>query len=86
MFTLVHVPQYLPNWGVIAAVGLLSVVLTIVRAVTGRLLPCVVIHLIFNGVQSIIIVANPSAPTPPVAPQQVTSLIQPLIQFFHFFS
>lgn len=59
LFTLVHVPQYWPNFGVIAAVGLLSLALTLVRAYTGRLLPCFVIHLIFNGIQALLIVLEP---------------------------
>ena len=84
LFTVVHVPQYWPNYGVIAAVGLLSVALTIVRAVSGRLLPCVIIHLIFNGIQSALIVAGSSRPKPPITPEQITSLIQPLIVAFHF--
>jgi membrane protease YdiL (CAAX protease family) len=45
--------------GAILSIALLSVVLTVVRARTGRLLPCFVIHLVFNGVQSAIIVAEP---------------------------
>lgn len=53
LFTLIHVPQYWPNLGVLAAVGFLSVVLTVIRAKTGRLLPCVVIHFVFNGIQSV---------------------------------
>lgn len=84
LFTFVHVPQYLPNYGVIAAVGLLSIVLTVVRAVSNRLLPCVVIHLVFNGIQSALIVAGFSGTKPEVTPQQVTSIIQPLVHFFHF--
>jgi uncharacterized protein len=83
LFTLVHVPQYWPNRGVIAAVALLSIALTVVRAVSGRLLPCFVIHLVFNGIQSILIVAGHAGPKPEVAPQQVTSLILPLIRAFH---
>lgn len=51
LFTLVHVAQYYNNLGVIVAVGLLGFALTYVRARTGRLLPCVVIHLVFNGIQ-----------------------------------
>jgi membrane protease YdiL (CAAX protease family) len=56
LFTLVHVPQYWPNYGVLLAVGLLSVVLTILRAYTGRLMPCVIIHLVFNGIQALLLV------------------------------
>lgn len=59
LFTIIHVPQYWPNAAVIAAVGLLSIVLTVVRAYSGRLLPCIVIHLVFNGVQALILIIEP---------------------------
>ena len=59
LFTLVHVPQYLPNLGVLSAIGVLSVFLTVIRAYTGRLLPCFIIHLVFNGLQSAAIVSEP---------------------------
>lgn len=59
LFALIHVPQYWPSYGVIATILLLSFTLTMLRARTGRLLPCFVVHLIFNGVQSVIIVAEP---------------------------
>ncbi len=59
MFALPHVPQYWPNLGVISSITLLSVVLTVVRARTGRLLPCLVIHFVFNGIQSFLIVVDP---------------------------
>lgn len=59
LFTAVHVPQYWPNFGVIAAVGVLSIALTLVRALTGRLLPCFVIHVVFNGIQAVLIVLEP---------------------------
>lgn len=80
LFTAVHLPQYWPNFGVIAAVGLLSVALTVIRAVSGRLLPCVVIHLVFNGIQSVLIVAGFSGPKPEITPEHVTTLIQPFLQ------
>ena len=59
LFAVPHVPQYWPNIGVISSITLLSIVLTVVRARTGRLLPCFVIHLVFNGIQSVIIVLEP---------------------------
>jgi uncharacterized protein len=62
LFTIIHIPQYWPNFGVIAAIGLLSLALTIVRAYTGRLLPCIVIHLVFNGITSIILLIEPYLP------------------------
>ncbi len=52
LFASVHILQYSNNLGVIAAVGLLSLALTVIRAFTGKLLPCFVIHMIFNGIQS----------------------------------
>ena len=59
MFAGLHVVQYWPNLGAISSITLLSAVLTLTRARTGRLLPCFVIHLVFNGVQSIIIIIEP---------------------------
>jgi len=59
MFAGLHVVQYWPNVGAISSITLLSVVLTLTRARTGRLLPCFVVHLVFNGVQSIIIIVEP---------------------------
>ena len=59
IFAAIHVPQYWPNFGVIATILLLSFVLTAIRARTGKLLPCFLVHLFFNGIQSFIIVLNP---------------------------
>jgi membrane protease YdiL (CAAX protease family) len=80
LFTVIHVPQYWPNVGVIAAVALLSIVLTVVRAYSRRLLPCVVIHLIFNGIQAAILLAQPQVRKviPPVEP--TASIVLPLIR------
>jgi uncharacterized protein len=62
LFTIVHGPEYWPNLGILATILLLSFVLTLVRARTNRLLPCYVIHLIFNGIQSVVIVLGPYIP------------------------
>jgi membrane protease YdiL (CAAX protease family) len=59
MFAGLHVWQYRQNIGVILSITMLSLVLTTIRARTGRLLPCFVIHLVFNGVSSLIIVFEP---------------------------
>ena len=59
MFGGVHVVQYRKSLGVIVVIMMLSVALTLVRAITGRLLPCFLMHLVFNGVQSIYIVMEP---------------------------
>lgn len=62
LFTLVHVPQYWPDFGRISVLGLLSLSLTLVRAYSGRLLPCFIIHAVFNGIQSVLIVVEPYLP------------------------
>jgi len=59
IFAAIHVPQYWPNFGVIGTILLLSFVLTAIRARTGKLLPCFLVHLFFNGIQSFLIVLNP---------------------------
>ena len=84
LFTLIHVPQYWPNLGVIAAVGLLSIVLTIVRAQTGRLLPCVVIHLVFNLIQALLLIVEPYAQRmlPTNQPAPTMDVLLPLAHLF----
>jgi membrane protease YdiL (CAAX protease family) len=59
IFAAIHVPQYRPCYGVMATILLLSFVLTVIRARTGRLLPCVLIHFVFNGVQCALLVLSP---------------------------
>lgn len=59
LFALIHVPQYKENLGVVFIICLLSAFLTFIRAYTGKLLPCFVVHLIFNGIQSSGIVLDP---------------------------
>jgi membrane protease YdiL (CAAX protease family) len=59
IFAGLHVVEYWPNVGAISSITLLSVVLTLIRARTGRLLPCFVVHLVFNGIQSLIILLEP---------------------------
>lgn len=75
LFTLVHVLQYSNNLGVITAISLLSLVLTIVRARTGRLLPCFVIHLVFNGLQSLLIIFEPYMRQPSTATDSQAALL-----------
>lgn len=59
LFAGVHVFQYINNVAVITVITLLSFTLTTVRAYSGKLLPSFVIHLVFNGVQSVIIALAP---------------------------
>jgi CAAX protease family protein len=59
MFAGLHVVQYWPNVGAISSITLLSLALTLIRARTGKLLPCFIVHLVFNGIQSVIIILEP---------------------------
>lgn len=83
MFAGLHVLQYRQNVGVIAAITVLSLVLTTVRARTGRLLPCYVIHLVFNGIQSLLIVFDPYLRTlyHQWRPEAEVSLLRFLVNF-----
>jgi hypothetical protein len=76
LFTLVHVPQYYPSFSTIFLLLTLSLILTIVRARTGRLLPCVVLHFVFNAIQSALLVAEPYLPKPPADPAAVAALMR----------
>ncbi len=83
LFTAIHVPQYRQNIGVIFAIAFLSIVLTIVRAFSGRLLPCVIIHMAFNAVQAALLLVEPYlrhmiTTTDPAVP--TGSMILPLIR------
>jgi uncharacterized protein len=83
LFAGVHVYQYRSNIGVILVITLLSLTLTIVRAYSGRLLPSYLIHFVFNGIQSVLLVVSPFFEKPEQAlPQPAPGLIASLLRFF----
>lgn len=59
LFAGVHVFQYYNNLAVITVITLLSITLTMARAFTGKVLPSFIIHLVFNGIQSLLLVLSP---------------------------
>lgn len=59
LFALVHVPQYLPSYSTIFLLTLLSLMLTFIRVRSGNLLPCIIMHTIFNGIQSLGLILEP---------------------------
>lgn len=61
LFWSVHLAQYWNSAAVLVSVFVLSLALTLVRAATGSLLPCVVTHFLFNGIQAIGIIMAPEA-------------------------
>lgn len=59
IFAVVHVPQYWGSAAAITAILTLSLVLTGLRSWTGQLLPCVVVHMIYNGIQAVALLVAP---------------------------
>lgn len=63
LFTAVHIPQYslgaVPDYATVTTILLLSLALTLMRVWTNNLLPCVIFHTMVNGVQSVLLVAEP---------------------------
>ena len=59
LFAGVHVFQYWNNIGVITVITLLSFTLTFARAYSGSILPPFIIHLVFNGIQALVLALTP---------------------------
>ncbi|MEO8648868.1 MAG: CPBP family intramembrane glutamic endopeptidase, partial [Acidobacteriota bacterium] len=62
LFAAVHVPQYYPSFSTIFLLVLLSLTLTMVRVISNNLLPCVILHMLFNGIQSVLLILEPYLP------------------------
>jgi membrane protease YdiL (CAAX protease family) len=78
-FAGVHFLQYWGSPGTIVLICILSLILTLIRVRTKNLLPCIVLHFIFNGIQSLVLILQPFLPENLGGVQeQVTSVI-------HFF-
>jgi len=56
LFAVVHVPQYYPSYSTIFLLTFLSVLLTALRVRSNNLLPCIILHMLFNGMQSAMII------------------------------
>jgi membrane protease YdiL (CAAX protease family) len=82
LFAGVHVAQYYNNIGVILVITLLSVSLTLVRARSGSLLPSYVIHLVFNGIQAVVLVVQPFVEKPAQNKAVSGFLVHTLARFF----
>jgi membrane protease YdiL (CAAX protease family) len=57
LFALVHAPQYWGSVAALASILSLSFVLTLLRAWTGKLLPCYATHLVYNSIQALALLA-----------------------------
>ncbi len=61
-FAGVHFLQYWGSPGTIVLICILSLILTLIRVRTKNLLPCIVLHFIFNGIQSLVLILQPFLP------------------------
>ncbi len=59
LFAGVHFLEYSGDFTAIIMICLLSVVLTFIRIRTKNLLPCIVFHTVFNGLQSVLLILQP---------------------------
>jgi membrane protease YdiL (CAAX protease family) len=82
IFALVHVPQYWGSVAALTAIVSLSLVLTLLRAWTGSLLPCVATHLVYNGIQAVILLVAPDKMPDAAPPKTAMMLLQWLGQWF----
>ena len=72
LFALVHLPQYYPSHSTMVLLLMLSLILTLVRVKTDNLLPCIVLHTIFNAIQSVLLILEPYLPK--IDPQTTEAL------------
>ncbi len=66
LFAGVHYAQYWGSPGTIIMITILSLSLTLVRASSKNLLPCIILHFLFNGLQSVVMLQQSLGPTDPV--------------------
>jgi uncharacterized protein len=59
LFAGVHFVQYWNSPVALFMVTLLSLVLTLIRVKSDNLLPCIILHTIFNGVQALLLIVEP---------------------------
>lgn len=62
VFALVHFPQYWGDYATLSTLMFLSLLLTLVRVKTNSLLPCILLHFLINGIQSVILILEPYLP------------------------
>ncbi len=74
MFAGVHFFQYWGSPGTLILITLLSLTLTLVRYSSRNLLPCIVMHMLFNGAQSIFLIVGPYLDKPEVKEQTAAIL------------
>jgi len=58
LFAGVHFPQYWGAWAGLISITFLSLTLTIIRAKTNSILPCIAVHILFNAITSVVILSH----------------------------
>ena len=76
LFAFVHVPQYYPSYSTIFLLTLLSLTLTAIRVWSKNLWPCIVLHTVFNGIQSIFLIVLPEQAPKTDVPEQVAAIMR----------
>jgi membrane protease YdiL (CAAX protease family) len=76
LFAFVHVFQYWPSYSTISLITLLSLILTLIRVRTGNLLPCIIFHFLFNGIQSLGLVLSPLLEKPETQGDAVSAVLR----------
>lgn len=56
VFAIIHFPQYWGDPATISTLLFLSLMLTLIRVWTKNLLPCIMFHFVFNGIQSALLI------------------------------
>ncbi len=74
IFAGIHFPQYYKSVVALLMICMLSLGLTLIRWKSRNLLPCIVTHLIFNGIQAILLLVEPYLPKEP--PPTVSAFFQ----------
>ncbi len=86
LFAAVHIPQYLPDYATIISICFVSLVITLIRVKTDNLLPCIIFHMVFNGVQSVLMILQPYLPeTLETVPEKVSFFVYSSSYFPQFF-
>lgn len=89
LFAAIHIPQYSsgssPDYGTITLLLMLSLILTLIRVKTDNLLPCIILHTVFNGIQSVFLVIQQFVDLPVEKTPDLPPTAGFIIQFSGFF-
>jgi membrane protease YdiL (CAAX protease family) len=78
LFAGVHYFQYWGDWTALIVITLLSLTLTLIRVKTSNLLPCIILHTVFNSISALYIILEP------FLPKQINQIPEQTAYFFHF--